>query len=299
MTNYHTPVLLHESVELLITDTGGVYVDATFGGGGHSKEILGRLSSEAKLFAFDQDKDALSNSINDTRFALIHSNFRYIKQFLLHHRVSQIDGILFDLGISSHQIDEPQRGFSTRFDGPLDMRMNTALTLTAAEVLNTYDEVKLADLFFRFGEIPLAKKVARIIVEARRKNRITATSQFKALFDFIPDNKKNKFFAQLFQALRIEVNQELVALREALEQSLELLKPGGRIVVISYHSLEDRMVKHFLRVGNFDGKIEEDIFGNKKFPFKVLTKKAIVPTIQEIEQNSRARSAKLRVAEKL
>lgn len=298
-TEYHLPVLLQKSVDDLVINPDGVYVDCTFGGGGHSREILSRLSSKGKLFSFDQDLDALNNAIYDARFTLINQNFRFLENFLLMYGVTQVDGILADLGVSSHQFDEAERGFSIRADAPLDMRMNVLQSIDAKMVINEYEEEKLADIFYYYGELREARKLAREIVHQRKTKKIETTEELKKVFSFVPPHKQNKFFAQVFQAIRIEVNEELEVLKEMLVQSHKMLKPNGRLVVISYHSLEDRLVKRFLKNGMFEGEPERDIFGNYKKSFELLQSKAIVPDTLEIEQNSRARSAKMRVGIKV
>lgn len=298
-TEYHLPVLLQKSVDDLVINPDGVYVDCTFGGGGHSREILSRLSSKGKLFSFDQDLDALNNAIDDPRFTLINQNFRFLENFLLMYGVTQVDGILADLGVSSHQFDEVERGFSIRADAPLDMRMNVLQSIDAKMVINEYEEEKLADIFYYYGELREARKLAREIVHQRKTKKIETTEELKKVFSFVPPHKQNKFFAQVFQAIRIEVNEELEVLKEMLVQSHKMLKPNGRLVVISYHSLEDRLVKRFLKNGMFEGEPERDIFGNYKKSFELLQSKAIVPDAMEIEQNSRARSAKMRVGIKV
>lgn len=296
---YHNPVLLKQSVDELVTDPDGVYVDCTFGGGGHSREILSRLSSKGKLYSFDQDLDALANRITDDRFTLVNQNFRFLENSMLMYGVSQVTGILADLGVSSHQFDEAQRGFSTRSEAPLDMRMNVMQSLDAKKVINEYEEEALADLFYNYGELRDARKLARVIVHQRKGKSIETTADLKALFAFIPAFKQNKFFAQVFQAIRIEVNQELDALREMLLQSHRILKPEGRLVIISYHSLEDRLVKRFLKNGKFEGEPERDVYGNYEKAFELSKNKASVPSQDEIESNSRARSAKMRTGIKL
>ena len=296
---YHVPVLLHQSVDDLVVNPEGIYVDCTFGGGGHSREILKRLSDKGRLFAFDQDVDALENTIEDARFTLVNQNFRHLENALMMYGVSQVDGILADLGVSSHQFDASSRGFSTRSTGPLDMRMNALQSLDAKTIVNTYEEEHLANLFFHYGELRDARKLARIIVHARKEKAIESTKDLKDLFAFIPAHKQNKFFAQVFQALRIEVNQELEALKEMLQQSYRVLKSEGRLVVISYHSLEDRLVKRFIKNGMFEGQPERDIYGNYKKSFELLRSKAFVPSPEEVEVNSRARSAKLRTGIKV
>lgn len=296
---YHNPVLLHETVDGLDIKPDGVYVDVTFGGGGHSKEILRRLGPNGKLFGFDQDEDAWNNALPDERFTLIQENFRYIKRFLRFHGVKSVDGILADLGVSSHQFDVPERGFSTRFDADLDMRMSKRNELDAYKVINEYDESNLKRVFLDYGELKVAPALARTIVEAREKKDIKTTEELKTvLAKYLPEKVKNKVLAQIYQAIRIEVNQEMEVLKEFLEQSLEILKPGGRLSVISYHSLEDRLVKRFMKNGLFEGEPERDFFGNFSVPFK-LVGKLIVPTEAEIKINNRARSAKLRIAEKI
>lgn len=296
---YHNPVLLKQSVDDLVTNPDGTYVDCTFGGGGHSREILSRLSDKGKLFSFDQDLDALKNTIDDPRFTLINQNFRFLENSLLMHGVSQVDGILADLGVSSHQFDEADRGFSTRSNAPLDMRMNVMQNLDAKRVINDYEEEELADIFYHYGELREARKLARDIVHHRKTKSIETTEDLKKLFSYIPPHKVNKFYAQLFQAIRIEVNQELEVLKEMLLQAYNVLKPEGRLVVISYHSLEDRLVKRFLKNGMFEGEPERDIYGNYKKAFELVKSKAIIPDDKEIEENSRARSAKMRTGIKV
>ncbi len=295
---YHNPVLLKETVDGLNIRPDGVYVDVTFGGGGHSREIMSRLGEKGKLFAFDQDEDALNNAIEDERFTLIHENFRYIKRFLRFHGIKQVDGILADLGVSSHQFDVAERGFSTRFEAELDMRMSKRGELTAYHVVNEYDEVALKKVLLEFGELKNGGAMANVIVNARKENPIKNSEQLKQVLNrFLPGHKSNKILAQIYQAIRIEVNQEMEALKEFLTQSLEILKPEGRLSVISYHSLEDRLVKRFVKNGMFEGEPERDFFGNFEVPFKTI-EKLIVPSNEEIAINNRARSAKLRVAEK-
>jgi 16S rRNA (cytosine1402-N4)-methyltransferase len=295
---YHNPVLLKETVDGLNIKPEGIYVDVTFGGGGHSKEILSRLGPNGRLFGFDQDEDAWANALPDERFTLIQENFRYIKRFLRFHGVKSVDGILADLGVSSHQFDVPERGFSTRFDADLDMRMSKRNELDAHKVINEYDDANLKRVFLDYGELKAAPAIARTIIEAREKKMINTTDELKmVLAKFLPDQFKNKILAQIYQAIRIEVNQEMEVLKEFLEQSLEILKPEGRLSVISYHSLEDRLVKRFMKNGLFEGEPERDFFGNFTVPFKSI-EKLIVPTDEEIKVNNRARSAKLRVAEK-
>ena len=288
---YHKPVLLTESVDALVSNPDGVYVDVTFGGGGHSREILSRLSEKGRLFSFDQDSDALNNAIEDPRFTLINQNFRFLENSLLMYGVVQVDGVLGDLGVSSHQFDKAERGFSIRSDAPLDMRMN--------KMLNEYDEEALADIFYYYGELREARKLAREIVNKRKSADIKTTEDLKKVFSYVPAHKSNKFFAQVFQAIRIEVNQELDALKEMLMQSSNVLKKNGRLVIISYHSLEDRLVKKFLKNGMFEGEPERDVYGNYQKVFELPYRKAVVPTDEEIEENSRARSAKMRIGIKL
>ena len=295
---YHNPVLLKETVDGLDIKPNGVYVDVTFGGGGHSKEILKRLGSEGKLFGFDQDEDAFENALNDERFILIPENFRYIKRFLRFHGIRNVDGILADLGVSSHQFDVAERGFSTRFDADLDMRMSKKNELDAYKVVNEYDETNLKRVFLDYGELKNAPALAKTIIEAREQNAIRKTDELKTILArFLPGHSANKILAQIYQAIRIEVNQEMDALKEFLEQSLEILKPEGRLSVISYHSLEDRLVKRFMKNGLFENEPERDFYGNFSVPFK-LVGKLIVPSVAEIKINNRARSAKLRIAEK-
>lgn len=296
--DYHNPVLLRETVDGLNIDPNGVYVDVTFGGGGHSKEILSRLGANGKLFAFDQDEDAWENALADERFTLIKENFRYIKRFLRFYGVKSVDGILADLGVSSHQFDVPERGFSTRFDADLDMRMSKKNDLNAHKIINEYDEANLKRVFLDYGELKNAPAIARVIIEAREQNSIHTTDQLKIVLGrFLPEKVKNKVLAQMYQAIRIEVNQEMDVLKEFLEQSLEVLKPEGRLSVISYHSLEDRLVKRFMKNGMFEGEPERDFFGNFSVPFTTIGK-LIIPSDDEIKINNRARSAKLRIAAK-
>ena len=295
---YHNPVLLKETVDGLNIHPDGVYVDVTFGGGGHSREMISRLGVNGKLFAFDQDLDALKNALDDDRFTLINENFRFIKRFLRFHGIKQVDGILADLGVSSHQFDVAERGFSTRFEAELDMRMNQKGELSAYHVINEYEEAALKSVLLEFGELKNAGAMANVIVNARRETPIKNSEQLKAILSrFLPGHKSNKILAQIYQAIRIEVNQEMEALKEFLTQSLEILKPGGRLSVISYHSLEDRLVKRFVKNGMFEGEPEKDFFGNFEVPFKTI-EKLIIPSKEEIAINNRARSAKLRVAEK-
>ena len=298
-TEYHSPVLLKESVDGLNIKPDGVYVDVTFGGGGHTKEILSRLGPNGRLIAFDQDEDALANAIDDSRFLLIHENFRYIKRFLRFHGIREVDGILADLGVSSHQFDVAERGFSTRFEADLDMRMSKKNSLSAYDVINEYEEKHIRQILAEYGEVKSAAGMAYAIVNSRKTEPIKNSEKLKeVLTKFLPAHKSNKILAQIYQAIRIEVNQEIEVLKEFLEQTLEVLKPNGRLSVISYHSLEDRLVKRYMRNGMFEGEPERDFFGNFEVPFKII-EKLTVPTEQEISQNNRARSAKLRVAEKL
>lgn len=295
---YHNPVLLHASVDGLNIKPDGIYVDVTFGGGGHSREILSRLGPNGKLFAFDQDEDALANAIEDNRFVLINENFRYIKRFLRFYGIKSVDGILADLGVSSHQFDVAERGFSTRFNAELDMRMSKKNDLNAHKIINEYDEANLRRVFSDYGELKIAPAIAKTIIVAREKKAIGTTDELKlVLMKFLPEQFKNKILAQIYQAIRIEVNQEMDVLKEFLEQSLEILKPEGRLSVISYHSLEDRLVKRFIKNGMFEGEPERDFFGNFSVPLKTIGK-LIVPDANEIKINNRARSAKLRIAEK-
>lgn len=296
---YHNPVLLREAVDGLNIKEDGVYVDVTFGGGGHSREILKRLGDKGKLFAFDQDLDALTNTIDDNRFTLINENFRYVKRFLRFHGVKEVDGVLGDFGVSSHQFDVAERGFSTRFEADLDMRMNQQNKLSAYHVVNEYEEEQLKQVFLQYGELRAAPAMARLIVEHREIEKIVTSEQLKkVLKKFLPPRHENKVLAQIYQAIRIEVNQELEALKEFLQQTPEVLKVGGRLSLISYHSLEDRLVKRFIRNGMFEGEPERDMFGNFEVPLRKVNG-LIVPSKEEISINSRARSAKLRIAEKL
>ncbi len=296
---YHNPVLLKESVDGLAIKENGVYVDVTFGGGGHSKEILKRLGEKGKLFAFDQDEDAQSNRLDDERFVLIGENFRYITQFLKFYGIRKVDGILADFGVSSHQFDEAVRGFSTRFDAELDMRMSKRNSLSANEVINRYSYDDLRKVFFAYGDLRNANAIANTIISAREVNPIRTTEELKeVLKKFLPEHKKHKILAQIYQAIRIEVNQEIAVIKEFLEQVPELLKKGGRLSVISYHSLEDRLVKRFIRSGQFEGEPEKDFYGNIDVPLK-KTGQLIVPSKEEIAINSRARSAKLRIAKRI
>ena len=299
LMEYHNPVLLDESVGGLAIKKNGVYVDVTFGGGGHSRKILQHLGPDGKLFAFDQDKDALSNSVDDQRFTLINENFMYMKRFLRFHGIREVDGVLADFGVSSYQFDAPDRGFSIRFDAPLDMRMNQDDKVSAKTIINTYSEEELRRLFWEYGELRIAPALARTIVEARTERAIETTFELKNLLNkYLPKGKQNKILAQIYQAIRIEVNNELEVLKTFLMDSKEVLKKDGRLSVISYHSLEDRLVKRFIRNGMFEGEPERDMFGNFSVPFKKVGK-LIVPNAEEIKENNRARSAKLRIAQKL
>jgi 16S rRNA (cytosine1402-N4)-methyltransferase len=298
---YHEPALLMESVDALTIKEGGIYVDATYGGGGHSKEILKRFN-KGKLFAFDQDADAIKNAVSDKRLMLIQSNFRYIRNFLRYHKVEKVNGILADLGISSHQIDKAERGFSTRFDADLDMRMNRESELSASTVLNDYSEEKLANVLFEYGELRNARNVAGKIVRSRSEQKIKSSQQLITIIrEYADRGEEQQFFARVFQAIRIEVNREMEVLKELLMQCKDILEKEGRLAIISYHSLEDRLVKNFLSKGNFSGESERDeIYGSVLHsPFRVITKKPIVPSEEEINRNPRARSAKLRIAERI
>ncbi|MDA9127311.1 16S rRNA (cytosine(1402)-N(4))-methyltransferase RsmH [Flavobacteriaceae bacterium] len=296
--SYHDPVLLSETVAGLAIKPDGIYVDVTFGGGGHSRHLLSQLGPNGRLIAFDQDQDALDNRIDDPRFLLIHQNFRYLKRFLKFHGITQVDGIMGDFGVSSHQFDEGDRGFSTRFDGALDMRMNQEQGLTAAQILNEYSVEQLTVLFREYGELRNGAKLSRVIEAARKEKMINTTEELKSIVrPFMPRNKEHKIMAQIFQAIRLEVNQELAVLKEFLLQTKEVIKPSGRLSLISYHSLEDRLVKRFMRHGLFEGMPEKDVFGRAFMPFKPVGK-LIVPSAQEIEKNNRARSAKLRIAQR-
>lgn len=296
---YHNPVLLQSSVDYLVTNPDGTYVDVTYGGGGHSREILSRLGS-GRLIAFDQDSDAQANLVEDERFTFVPSNFKNLSRFLKYHQAYPVDGILADLGVSSHQFDTPERGFSYREDGVLDMRMNVNAGKSAQDIVNQYDEQALSQIFYRYGELSDGRTLARRIVKAREERPIRTTQELvEALKPSLPRGRENKSLSRIFQALRIEVNQEMEALEAFLAQTVEALKIGGRLVVISYHSLEDRMVKNFMRAGNFSGEVEKDFYGNPQTPFKLITRKALVPDDEEINLNPRARSAKLRVAEKI
>lgn len=298
-TSYHNPVLLKEAVDGLDIRENGTYVDVTFGGGGHSREILKRLGEEGRLFAFDQDEASLANTIKDERFSLINENFRFIRQFLKFYGIRKVNGILADFGVSSHQFDTADRGFSTRFEASLDMRMSQRTSLTAYEVINAYSYDDLRRVLYRFGELTNADAMARTLVEHRTVTPITTTVSLKmALKRFLPAHRENKILAQVYQAIRIEVNQEMAAIEEFLMQCPELIDKGGRLSVISYHSLEDRLVKRFIQSGNFEGEPEKDFYGNTNLPFR-KTGKLQVPSNEEIARNPRARSAKLRIAERV
>lgn len=296
---YHVPVLLDESIEGLDLKPGGVYVDVTFGGGGHSREILSRLAPDAHLYSFDQDADAEQNiGEPDDRFTFVRSNFRYLKNWMRYYGVEHIDGLLADLGVSSHHFDDAERGFSFRFEAPLDMRMNKRAGQTAADIVNTYDEARLADIFYIYGEMKNSRRIAAAVVKARQDKEIKTTSDFLAAVEpLFRREREKKDMAKLFQALRIEVNHEMDALKEMLASATELLAPGGRLSVITYHSLEDRIVKNFMKAGNAEGKVDQDFFGRINTPYKAVGK-LIIPTVEEQERNPRSRSAKLRVAEK-
>jgi 16S rRNA (cytosine1402-N4)-methyltransferase len=297
---YHTPALLNESIDGLNIMPSGVYVDVTFGGGGHSREILKRLGDQGRLIAFDQDKDAFRNSIPDPRFTLVHGNFRFLKNFLRFYNVDSIDGLIADLGVSSHHFDESSRGFSFRFKGDLDMRMNQNANISAADILNEYTADKLSDIFYRYGELKNSRKIAASIVKFRESQKIKKTDEFLSILEpYTRRDKEKKVLAQAFQALRIEVNKEMDTLTDMLRQALQVMKPEGRISVISYHSLEDRLVKNFFKTGNFEGRLEKDFYGNSLTPFRLVNRKVIVPSDEEQKANPRSRSAKLRIAEKL
>jgi 16S rRNA (cytosine1402-N4)-methyltransferase len=297
---YHVPVLLDESITGMALEDGGTYVDVTFGGGGHSKEILRRMNATSHLYSFDQDEDAERNIVDDERFTFVRSNFRYLKNFMRYYEVDGVDAILADLGVSSHHFDDAERGFSFRFEGKLDMRMNKRAGLTAAEVVNTYDEERLADLFYLYGELKNSRKLAAALVKARQAKPIDTIGEFtEVVRHFFGRKREKKELAKVFQALRIEVNQEMEALKEMLQAAIEVLKPGGRLVVITYHSLEDRMVKNVMKTGRVDGKAEQDLYGRIHAPLRPLNNKVIVASDEEVARNPRARSAKLRIAVKL
>lgn len=300
MSEYHVPVMLNECLEGLNINPNGTYVDVTYGGGGHSRAILEKLGSKGRLVAFDQDTDAIYNKADDDRLVLVNHNFRYLKNFLKFHKAIPADGLLADLGISSYQIDEPEKGFAHRWDAPLDMRMDQNAPQTAADVVNTYTERELTSLFKEYGELDNAYKLAKAIVSERTKQPIATTGQLKqAVVKLLPRDAENKYLSQIFQALRIEVNKELEALKHLLEQSIDVIGKGGRLVIMSYHSLEDRMVKNFIKTGNIEGKEDKDLYGNTTRPFKGLGSKAITASDEEIARNPRARSAKLRIAERV
>lgn len=294
--SYHESVLSKESIDGLDVKPDGIYVDVTFGGGGHSKEILKKLET-GRLVAFDQDEDVLKNALKDERFTLVNANFRFLKNFLMYYKALPVDGIIADLGISSHQIDDPDRGFSTRFDSELDLRMDRKGKLDAKDILNDYSSEEISALFFKYGEMQNAKRLANAIVRYRKDKKIHTVPDLKnAIGKFAKKGKENKFYAKVFQALRIEINNEMDSLKDMLLQSKEVLNPGGKLVVISYHSLEDRLVKNFMKAGNFEGIVEKDFYGNEITPFKMITRKPIVPGQDELDRNKRSRSAKLRIA---
>mgnify|MGYP003077072296 FL=1 len=296
---YHIPVLMKDSVDGLNIGSAGVYVDVTFGGGGHSREILSRLDADGHLYSFDQDADAEKNIINDNRLTFVRSNFRYLKNWMRYYGVDHIDGLLADLGVSSHHFDDESRGFSFRFDAPLDMRMNKRDGTTAADVVNTYDEERLADIFYLYGELKNSRKIAAALVKARAAHKIETTQDFiGAVESLFRREREKKDMAKLFQALRIEVNNEMTALKEMLRSATELLRPGGRLSVITYHSLEDRIVKNVMKTGNPEGKMKQDFFGRIETPFTLINNKVITPDDEELANNPRSRSAKLRIAEK-
>lgn len=296
---YHVPVLLHESIDGLNIQSGGIYVDVTFGGGGHSREILTRINGNGHLYSFDQDADAERNVVADKDFTFVCSNFRYLKNWMRYYGVEGIDGLLADLGVSSHHFDDETRGFSFRYDSPLDMRMNKRAGKTAADIVNDYEESQLADIFYLYGELKNSRRIASALVKARAEKRIETTTDFiKAVEPLFKREREKKDMAKLFQALRIEVNHEMDALKEMLRSATELLKPGGRLSVITYHSLEDRIVKNVMKAGNPEGKVTQDFFGRIETPFKLINNKVIVPSQEEQERNPRSRSAKLRIAEK-
>lgn len=298
---YHIPVLLHETVDGLNIQPGGIYVDVTFGGGGHSREILRRLDTKAHLYSFDQDADAEQNiPQGDERFTFVRSNFRYLKNWMRYYGVEHIDGLLADLGVSSHHFDDEERGFSFRFDAPLDMRMNERAGTTAADIVNRYSEEQLADVFYLYGEMKNSRRLASAIVKARAAHALqTIDDLLQVVKPLMPREREKKDLARVFQALRIEVNHEMDALREMLEAALSMLRPGGRLSVLTYHSLEDRMVKNFIRAGRIDGKVQQDFYGRRLTPWQAINNKVILPSQQEQEENPRSRSAKLRIAEKL
>ena len=296
---YHVPVLLKESVDGMNIHPDGTYVDVTFGGAGHSREILSRLGEGGRLLGFDQDEDAERNIVNDPHFTFVRSNFRYLQNFLRYHDIEQVDAILADLGVSSHHFDDSERGFSFRFDGALDMRMNKRAGLTAADIVNTYEEERLANVFYLYGELKNSRKLASVLVKARTQKQFVTIGDFlEVIKPLFGREREKKELAKVFQALRIEVNQEMEALKEMLYAAAEALKPGGRLVIITYHSLEDRIVKNLIKTGNVEGKVEQDFYGNVQSPFRAVNNKVIVPSDEEIARNPRSRSAKLRIAEK-
>lgn len=298
MAMYHNPVLLQQSVDQMVTNPSGIYVDVTFGGGGHSRYILEKLNADGRLIAFDQDPDSAQNTPQDERFQFVPFNFCYLKKFLQYYQAYPVDGILADLGVSSYQFDTPDRGFSHRLEGTLDMRMNSTKGITAYQIINEYPVERLIGIFYQYGELSEARQLANQIDRHREKKIETTTELVEIVTPLLPRGKENKVLSQIFQALRIEVNNEIGVLKDFLNQTADALKPGGRLSVISYHSLEDRLVKNYMKSGNFEGNIEKDFFGNPLCPFNLITKKPQTPNAQEIEENSRARSAKLRVAEK-
>lgn len=297
---YHIPVLLHESIDQLVANPDGTYIDVTFGGGGHSREILSRLSPKGKLYGFDQDADAEGNIVDDERFTFVRSNFRYLKNWVRYYHIQRIDGILADLGVSSHHLDDSSRGFSFRFDSPLDMRMNKRQSRTAEHIVNDYDEQQLASVLYLYGELKSSRRVAAAIAGARAKGRISTTGELiAAITPTLPHEREKKDMAKVFQALRIEVNHEMTALREMLLAATDVLGAGGRLAVITYHSLEDRMVKNIIRTGNPEGHVAKDFFGKTQCPLRAVNNRVIVPTTEEQRNNPRSRSAKLRIAEKI
>ena len=295
---YHDPVLKDESIEALLIQPRGIYVDATFGGGGHTRAILEKMDNDSQIFGFDQDEDVLPNLPDDERFTFVHHNFKYLKRFLKLHGVTEVDGILGDLGVSSHQLDKAERGFSYRFEAELDMRMNQQDELSAKDILNTYSAIELQRVLSEYGEVRNSKTLAEAIVRERQLKAIQSTSDFLRMAEPYIRGQRNRYLSQVFQALRIEVNDEMGVLKTFLEESLEVLKPGGRLVIITYHSIEDRFVKKFLKAGNFEGEPQKDFYGNIFRPFKIITKKPILPSKEEIKRNPRARSASLRIGEK-